>query len=340
MKRALFLVVVGLALAPASAAAGGPAGLVTVPFWQSSFTYAGTAYPFQMVGTDPTGPGATTVVPTVLIPIDLTFVDARGVSPDVDASPLLPAILGSPIFQPAAFVATNDTTQYGDAVQRAEFAGVLHGPPYHVLLGQPLVTAVAHLEVPAPKGSVADPAGDGVPRATVDSAWWSAQLQNLLDADHVSADELPVFVTRDLAVGGRVLGYHAAFRTGDHLQTLVWASWLDRGWATPFGFAAGFGTDVQFLGHEVAEWIDDPFDENRTPPWFFSVPPIASVACGRSLEVGDPLELAQFPVTTATGTYNLQDAAFLSWFARQSPSIGYDNRYSFLGTFGTYSQPC
>jgi hypothetical protein len=151
---------------------------------------------------------------TVLLPIDLTFVDARGVAADVDASPLLPAILGSPVFQPAAFVATGDMTQYGD------------------------------------------------------------------------------------------------------------------------------GTDAQFLGHEVTEWINDPFDDNRTPPWFFSVPPIAPAACGRSLEVGDLLELAQFSVVSGGTTYNLQDEAFLSWFARQSPSIGYAGRYSFLGTFGTYSQPC
>ena len=39
-------------------------------------------------------------------------------------------------------------------------------------------------------------------------------------------------------------------------------------------------------------------------------------------------------------TYHLQDAAFLSWFARQSPSIGYGGRYTFLGTFTTPSPPC
>ncbi len=36
----------------------------TVPFWSSSFDYAGTTYPYTMVGTSPFGVPAATTVPT------------------------------------------------------------------------------------------------------------------------------------------------------------------------------------------------------------------------------------------------------------------------------------
>jgi hypothetical protein len=63
-------------------------------------------------------------------------------------------------------------------------------------------------------------------------------------------------------------------------------------------------------------------------------------ACGNLLEVGDPLETTAFAETLGGTTYHFQDAAFLSWFARGVPSIGYQGRYSFTGTFTTYSTPC
>ena len=112
----------------------------TVPFWASAFDSAGTTYPFFMVGTSPSHPG-TTVIPTVLIPIDLTFQDnLSSLSPRLDGSVNVPAILNSPVFQAATFTATGDTTQYADAVTRAEWSGVLkNAQSQHVLLGTPTV---------------------------------------------------------------------------------------------------------------------------------------------------------------------------------------------------------
>jgi hypothetical protein len=63
-----------------------------------------------MVGNSPSHPG-TTVVPTVLVPVDLTFQDNRSsLSPQLDGSVNVPAILHSPVFQDATFAATGDTT--------------------------------------------------------------------------------------------------------------------------------------------------------------------------------------------------------------------------------------
>jgi hypothetical protein len=325
-----------------SAAVQAPSVVQTVPFWQSTFTYNGTTYPFQMVGTDPAQAGQTTTVPTVVIPIDVTFKQVLAdASPQLDGSSITAHVVSSPLFQPAPFAATGDVTQYGDAIQRAEFATVVHDlAHYHVLLGQPRVAPTANVVVPSAKGYVEDPLGDGVSRGHVtDSSWWVAQLLNLLDANGITSNELPIFVTRDVAVGF-ALGFHGALLRGDQIVTFAWASWLDTGWAVPYGFSSSFGPDMQLLGHEVAEWLNDPFVDNATPRWLFSLPPLIPSACISGLEVGDPLEMSTFPVALGSTTYYFQDAAFLSWFARQSPSIGYMSRYSFTGTFTTYSTPC
>jgi hypothetical protein len=57
---------------------------------------------------------------------------------------------------------------------------------------------------------------------------------------------------------------------------------------------------------------------------------------GSNLEVGDPLTGAVAAIALGNGfTNHLQDLAFLSWFDRQSPSIGFDGSYSLLSTFTT-----
>ena len=314
----------------------------TVPFWQSSFRYQVTSYPFQMVGTDPSAVARTTAVPTVLIPVDLTFNDVRhGASANLSGSSVAQSVLSSPLFNSDTWPAGGDVTQYGDAIQRAEFAGVLGSSSnYHVLLGQPSVTPTAHIDVPAGKGFVDDPIGDGVSRGQItDRAWWSAQLRNLIDANGVTPNQLVMMLTKDTIVGLN-LGFHGARLRGDHIQTYIWDSWVSPRWAVPLGFQPDFALDIQGLGHEIAEWANDPFLDNLTPPYAYSIPPLLPNLCGNLLEVGDPLELAAFPETLAGTTYHLQDAAFLPWFARQAPSFSLNGQYSFTGTFTTFSSPC
>jgi len=139
----------------------------TVPFWASSFDSGGTTYPFFMVGRSPSHPG-TTVVPTVPIPIDLTFQDNESsLSYQLDGSVNVPAILRSPVFQPATFAVTGDTTQYADAMTRAEWSGVLKNvQSHHVLLGAPTVLPTVQLTVPNGSGVLEDP-GDGIPHGLI-----------------------------------------------------------------------------------------------------------------------------------------------------------------------------
>src|SRR5690242_6389125 len=52
-------------------------GVITIPHWSDSFTYNGLVYKYTMVGTDPKKSSATTVIPTVLIPIRFVFADGN-----------------------------------------------------------------------------------------------------------------------------------------------------------------------------------------------------------------------------------------------------------------------
>ena len=79
------------------------------------------------------------------------------------------------------------------------------------------------------------------------------------------------------------------------------------------------------LSHEIAEWCNDPFGSNVVPPWEV----LPEYPCNALLEVGDPVVGVAF----SENGYHLQDEAFLSWFARQVPSVGMGGRYTYLGTF-------
>jgi hypothetical protein len=103
------------------------------------------------------------------------------------------------------------------------------------------------------------------------------------------------------------------------------------------------------ISHELIEWIDDPFVlpqrvsgqetliYNEAPRWtsqFYA-------ACGDALEVADPLEGRAVSARTPAGTTHLlADGAFLSWFARESPSTAIGGRYDAIGAFDAYSTPC
>jgi hypothetical protein len=50
--------------------------------------------------------------------------------------------------------------------------------------------------------------------------------------------------------------------------------------------------------------------------------------------------LLYFDQIGSSTDYLLANAAFLSWFARQSPSTGIDGLYDLGGAFNTYSTAC
>jgi len=128
-----------------------------------------------------------------------------------------------------------------------------------------------------------------------------------------------------------ILGYHGLTGSPNPIQTY-----------SPFDFdvtglfPAAF-ENTGTASHEVAEWMNDPFGINPTPPWGHT----GQVAgCQGNLEVGDPLSGTEAPrIVTSNGfTYNLQELAFFSWFFGP-PSIAVNGWYSDNGTFLTDAGP-
>ena len=88
------------------------------------------------------------------------------------------------------------------------------------------------------------------------------------------------------------------------------------------------------MSHELAEWLADPFVDNTVPFWDSPIAP--QYPCNNFLEVGDPL----VGIVQQVGGLTYQDEAFISFFTRDVPSIGWLGRYSWFGTFTAPSPSC
>jgi len=311
----------------------------TIPYFSSSFTWNGTTYPYTMVGTDPAAGAGRSYVPVTIIPIKVVF--ANGVNLDGGSKASL--TIDSPIFQDAQF--ESGKTQYGDAIQRAEFWGQvesLNAPGYHVLLDQPRLAPTQTIVVPQNQGTEFTGSVSQAPIGLVSYSWWSSRIQNLVSSLKIDPRTVPVFLTYNTLLYIQspsnccVIGYHggASSANGNGVQqvnTYMWASWTD-----PKIFSVPI-EDINALSHEMAEWMNDPFVQNVVPAW--SVPSEPQYGCSNYLEVGDPLVGVVFTVTTNGYKYHPQDEAFLPWFAKTS-STSYKGRYTYLGTFMTYSPGC
>ncbi|HET9999599.1 MAG TPA: hypothetical protein VFQ36_01815 [Ktedonobacteraceae bacterium] len=308
----------------------GGGGLAT---WSSSFVSGGKTYSYTMVGTNPSKGSATTTVPTTIVPLILKFSNGTV----FDGTQKVSNTTSSPIFNKAKF--SSGTTQYGDAIQRAEFWKTIPIPRnYHVLVGTPTIATAITITVPAADGATAKDGSTGKTIGIIDINWFDPQLQNLLVSQHFTANMLPIFLANNvyLSSGAPALanccigGYHNAVQNSAGLQTYIFSINADA------GIEGGFGEDVSALSHELAEWLNDPFTNNVVPNWISPIAP--QYGCNNFLEVGDPLVGVVFTVTGFT--QHMQDEAFFSWFARQKPSVGFSGRYTYLGTFKGLSKVC
>ncbi len=367
------LLVIGSVLGAMSASASAPPGTpsiarktahsdkpeartITVPTWSGSFIDQGTAFPYQMVGTDPAAGSRTTVVPVQIVP--LRFVFANGVALDGDTKVRLTE--ASPLFEDAEF--KSGTTQYGDAMQRANFWHdvTTTSPHWHIRL-EPHELPTQTIIVPAAEGRefTGQTAGERI--GLVHDAWLSPQLETILTASHTDPRALVLFLTDSTstyytaAVEGVdlccLVAYHNTYSATDahsvqRLYTYVFGAYVAPG---TFGganndagavFTSAF-SDVNLIAHEVVEWLNDPFLTNAVPPWQMPSGDAALYGCTNLLEVGDPLVGSSFPVTMRDGrTYSLPDAAFLPWFARTATSNALGGAYSYRGAFTTFSPSC
>jgi len=279
-----------------------------------------------------------------IIPIDFVF--SNGASQD--AGPKVANVLGSPNFQSATY--TSGTTQFGDAVQRAEFW--LHvsttSSNWHTLLDStPTVFPTEVIQVP--QGQVVQAVGSVSHRllSLMSASWFSDRLHELINTLHIPPTTLPIVLTYDTFLYQHslsnccILGYHGAFSSlnGDgnqQIQTFIFAAWTDS-----IIFSGGVA-DILPLSHEISEWMNDPFVHNFVPPWQF---PGVPGSCQGNLETGDPIEVlahSDFPVTINGFTYHPQIEAILPWFTREVPSSAIMGAYSYpnTSTLTGPSQPC
>ena len=361
----------GKVLDPATASA--ISSLATFSYTVTS-SRDGNTYTGAMVGQNPFGSGfAPTTITTPVIPLIITtnavatsvnnagfITTKKGVTtfnPTIaDTSCLsapndVPVTLfqQSPIFQSAKFKFGHTlvgATQYVDAFQRGNFWQSVGGTNYHTLLNPVLFNPISINVASADDGLSLPPSALGGTGCGPLGILTFSGLKSLitgtiipqLQAQGVDTSQFPVFLLYNVVMSGSkatdlnqccVLGFHGA--TGTPVQTY---SPID--FDTTGLFGPGIH-DTSIAGHEVGEWMDDPFGNNPVPAWGHVG---QQGGCQGNLEVGDPLTGNNVPtVQGANGfAYHLQELAFFSWFYG-APSIAVNDWFSDNNTFNTDAGP-
>jgi hypothetical protein len=305
------------------------------PSFSSSFTAAGTAYPFTMVGYPPQS-GRSSEIRSVIIPLRMNF-QYFGANQDVSASfdpaQAVANIVASPMFVPTVF--PNGYGQFGDQMQRAAFWSRMDPHhQWHVRMAEPVIAQTVDIAVTPETGSLyAGSSGALFGDVLID--FLDSQAQTILQFLNLPPDTVPIFVSN--MVTAEALGYHTAYpvsdgRGGQRLQTYMYTSWLDPTKVSPLI------ADVSTFNHELMEWMNDPYVNNIVPTWAYppASDPRATCSFNPFLEVGDPQgngpTYNDFPTVLITlngVTYHLQQLVLWQWFSGESPSSAYGGWYSF-----------
>jgi hypothetical protein len=328
----------------------------SIDIYQSSDGYTTTS-PYIMVGNNPLL-GGTTTIPANITTISVQLLNPNGsVNTTVPFAPFEDLTTDSPNFLNSNY--STGYTQYGDAVQRAEFYNTM-APNWHTILN-PKVVNRATIQVPATVQLVfADGTVITVPSYYTATAPDGSTvvllldlLFNVLDSNQVVNDINGGYFTTNAfnyhaypntylfsvidELGDTsccTLGFHEYYfdpTTNPEARWMyVYSSWISAGI-----FGGGF-QDVTGLSHETSETLNDPFGNNIVPTWQF---PGTSGACQANLETGDPVEVlpvATVPVVTheknESYTYHPQTEALLQWFEIGNTSNAIGGAYSYPNT--------
>jgi chitinase len=297
---------------------------------------------FMIFGNDPAN-AMTTTVPTVLVPVALSFESKKidGKPFVMDASGDVAAILASPVFTNYAF-ATGGTTQYADAMLRATFA---NAKEWHTLLGKPGVKPIT-ITVPAGYGFILTSKKTGKSFAVADVEFVQREVFKQIPRQD---GKLVIAVTRNTTY----------YVEGDATEC---CSWGTHGVDTATGNSFVLGSylkdapavvedkDIQPLTQQIAEFIKDPLHDplvhfatrpypgNVFPAWLRlpSVPAGDQGRCGGTtaatayflLEPTNTNEKNNIPASkpflahSDSATYHLQNAATLSWYLGSGDPLG------------------
>jgi hypothetical protein len=324
-----------------------------MPHWTSSFTSQGATYPFTVIGSDPSQ-GKSTTIPTVIVPYRLIFSDGGvfdATTDLVDGVTPLAGIVNSPIFQPVPWtvgLTQVGTTQFGDAMLRANFWSFIPGnrSGYHVLLAAPQILPVQVIQVPDGEGySTVD--SRGVKVGVVDFAWLAETTAATTTTLGIPPQSLSIHLMSavegvDLNGGGS-LGFHDSLNAATATDPVV-QPYIQAGYFSANSAAAGQGkyngAGTAVLGHEVAEWLNDPVGDNIVPAW--QDPAFPHLCDNPYMEAGDPLEnISHGAGVSLNGrTYQFPEVAFLPWFAGDRHSTAVNGWYSSLNTFSSAATAC
>ena len=328
MRTAHFLLIASLVYAGGAGFAQG-----TAP----TFKYSTSAGPVTLPGNDP-AQGGTTVIPTVLVPVQLQFetAQAAGKAATLNAAESVQRVLRSPVFSNAAFGA--ETTQYVDAMLRAT-VGTRATAGWHTLLGPPEVKPVT-VKIPAGYGYLLSSKQTGTVLGIADAEYLQRAI--FLQIPHEDG-KLVVAMTQNTAF----------YLYGD---ATVCCSWGTHGVDAATGNSLVLGSilasvpplveerDVQPLTEQLAQWVKNPLHdplfhigfgrpmpagENIVPRW--QLPQIGAAerhGCGgdtpaRRYTLEDPLDtndrsdLPAGPAHAVTGqgaTWHVADVALMSWY--------------------------
>ncbi len=312
------------------------------------FRYTAGEAAYTLAGGDPARGGATTI-PTVLVPVSLSFETRAGFTLDAAADAV--RVRQSPLFRKFAFGA-GDAAQYGDALLRATFPKA--APDWHTLLGEPEVKPLK-IAVPAGYGYVLTSKTGGALGIVDLEFMQKAIFQRIPKQD----GKLVIAVTRNTA-------YYAL---GD---ATVCCSWGTHGVDAATGNSFVLGSylrdapavvedrDVQPLTQQLAEFLLDPLHDplfhggrgarapgNAFPAWMrtVSLGGCAGAGAGSTyflLEPTDTNPKNNLPASKAfaAGTYHVQNAALLPWYTGGGEGLG--TVYSFPDTraLTERSRPC
>ncbi|HEX6774140.1 MAG TPA: glycosyl hydrolase family 18 protein [Acidobacteriaceae bacterium] len=307
---------------------------------------------YTLAGRDPAQKG-TTVIPTVLVPIALTF---EGKSTRMDAAPDVPGILNSPVY--ASYHFPRGKTQYADALLRSTFSDGKHG---QTLLGKPEVKPIT-IAVPAGAGYLLTSKKSGQSFAVVDLQFIQTQLfQQIPRQDGklviAVAHNTTYYADSDATVccGWGTHGVDAV--TGN---SFVLASYIHN---AP---AIVRDQDIQPLTQQLAEFFTDPLHNpqiyfrsiaapgNYFNPWLLPQVSGEERGCGGG-GVGSDYFLLDptntnaknaFPASPAYTarlghfTYHLQNVALLPWYLGGAAPRVSDLSFPDARTLAAPAQPC
>jgi hypothetical protein len=323
--------------------------------------------PFVMIG-NPPQLGGTTVIPANLTTVSLQLLNPDGsVFANVPFAPFEDLIEDSPNFRDAPYSAGR--TQFGDAVQRAEFFNTM-GPDWHTLLNPRIVNRVT-IQVPAlvqveffdgtiitVPGYIPSTASDGSTVVFMLDLLFSNldfnQAVNDINGGSFTTNAMNYHVYPNTFLFSVVdeqgdlacctLGFHEYIFDPSVYPSPRWI-YAFASWISPGTFGGGF-QDVTGFSHETAEALNDPFLNNIVPTWQF--PGLPGV-CQANLETGDPVEVlpnATVPIVTREGhevfLYHPQTEALLQWFEIGNPSNAIGGAFSYPNTAAlpTAATPC